>query len=153
MLAALTAAGMTGPADQRGNLYPHVAWARADYERACGLAGLTPRNDAGCAAAWNQTGHAGGDFLLAARCDTTGKLPAVERDAVAELGFALALRRAHGMAEEADARTRKDPCDECGVLIPAGSAMLASLGRACSPECYDAMADRPGRYASRRARQ
>ena len=40
-------------------------------------------------------------------------------------------------------------CDECGVEI-VGSAMAASLGRACGADCYDAMADRPGRYAQGR---
>lgn len=39
-------------------------------------------------------------------------------------------------------------CDECGVLIVHG-AMTASLGLACDVDCYDAMADRPGRHAQR----
>jgi hypothetical protein len=52
-------------------------------------------------------------------------------------------------AIEQDAREAGLRRDECGtVLLSPG--MAASLGIACSVSCYDAMADRPGRYATRR---
>lgn len=38
-------------------------------------------------------------------------------------------------------------CDECGSTEAVGGWMGASLGLACGVDCYDAMADRPGRHA------
>ena len=63
------------------------------------------------------------------------------------LALDLAGRRADALeAAAADTPTRH--CDECGTGI-AGPGMVASLGLACDVDCYDAMADRPGRYAQR----
>jgi hypothetical protein len=43
-------------------------------------------------------------------------------------------------------------CDHCARPLGPGQGMIASLGRACGVECYDAMADAPGRHAARHHR-
>ncbi len=58
----------------------------------------------------------------------------------------LCMRRVAAIDRDARAAARR--CDECGALI-LGAGMVASLGLACDALCYDAMADRPGRYATR----
>jgi hypothetical protein len=64
----------------------------------------------------------------------------------------MAVRRAYGMMRERDAAHPPKPCHECGTDIPYGAGMAASLGLACTPACYDAMADRPGRVRDHRAK-
>lgn len=148
----LAAASLEGFEDPGGALSPYIQWSRDEYERACEAAGITARTETACAEAMMRADAAGGNASLAAIGDTDA-LPALNRDPVAILAVTLAIRRAYGMEAEALAATPADPCDECGTLIPAGTAMMASLGRACSPSCYDAMADLPGRHATRKARQ
>lgn len=58
---------------------------------------------------------------------------------------ALVERRARGMAAQAQDEGWR--CDACVRLIP-GSAMTASLGLAWGVDCYEAMAEWPGRCAS-----
>ncbi|MFF3958460.1 hypothetical protein ACFYY1_35385 [Streptomyces sp. NPDC001890] len=40
-------------------------------------------------------------------------------------------------------------CDNCGTTVAVGGWMVASLGRACGADCYDAMADGYGAHATR----
>lgn len=105
---------------------------RADYERACVIAGVRrPVDDDRAAALYDTEG------ALAQR-GQTGRMVAV----------ALASRRGQHIRVVAPA---PDPrcCDECGTPIRS-AGMTASLGLACDVGCYDAMSDRPGRYATHR---
>lgn len=111
-------------ADQCGT----TPYDRDVYEQACTLLGVTPLPD---------------DEIVRYAADA----------ALGPLGCSLAEHRVRvlrGLALGAGPRLRR--CDECGRIIT-GSGLVASCGLACTPECLDAMADRPGRYATRQQRR
>lgn len=105
--------------------HPSQAYTREEFEAACRTAGIDAPTD--------------GEVE---RIMSPYVLTAAEENA---LLVALVERRARGMVAQAQEEGRR--CDECGRLIP-GSAMNANLGLACDVDCYEAMAERPGRYAS-----
>ncbi|WP_435108084.1 hypothetical protein [Nocardiopsis synnemataformans] len=105
--------------------HPGQAYTRAEFEAACTLAGVDAPSDA--------------------KIERILSPYVLTREEENALLVALVERRARGMAARAQEEGRR--CDECGRLIP-GSGMAASLGLACGVDCYEAMADRPGRYAS-----
>lgn len=113
------------------------AYSRAQYEQACRIMHLRPLSDGGCLALVDQ------DLSRLDGSGVTAIIPGLPTDKVS---LGLAYKRVAALdhaAAEADHR-----CDECGAFI-AGSGMIASGGLACGPDCYDAMSDRPGRYAGR----
>ncbi|WP_431929889.1 hypothetical protein [Nonomuraea jabiensis] len=111
-------------------------YTREQYERACQIIGIPALSDRGCVAAVeHRMSRIVGDLIVID--------PRIPDD---DLSIDMAERRVDAMEQEARSAGRR--CDECGAVI-VGSAMGASLGLACSVKCYDAMADRPGRYASR----
>lgn len=105
--------------------HPGQAYTRQEFEAACRTAGVAALSDA-------EVERILSPYVLTA-AEENGLL------------VALVERRARGMAAQAQEQGRR--CDECGRLIP-GSGMAANLGLACEVDCCEAMADRPGRYAS-----
>lgn len=111
-------------------------YTREQYEQACSILGVRPLTDGGCLAVVEQDLErysASGVLVIGVPTD------------------ALTVKLAYGRATEMETAAAEAGrfCDECGVTI-VGVGMLASLGLACAPDCYDAMADRPGKYASRK---
>lgn len=113
----------------------HGPYSRDQYEQACQIMQVPALPDAGCLAVVDQ-------HLV--RLSGAGALDVSVPDDD-ELVRELCQRRVDAM--EKQARDAGRFCAECGTVI-IGSGMAASFGLACRPECYDAMADRPGRYAS-----
>lgn len=111
--------------DQVDAAHPGQAYTREEFEAACRTAGIDAPSDGEVEQILNPY------VLTVAEGDP--------------LVVALAKRRGRGMVTQA--RDEGHRCDECGRLIP-GSGMAANLGLACSVSCYEAMAERPGRYAS-----
>lgn len=111
-------------------------YTREQYERVCEIIGIPALSDGGCVAAveHRMSRYAGGLIVID---------PRLPND---DLSIDMAGRRVDAMDQEARSAGRR--CDACGTVI-IGSGMAASLGLACSVECFDAMADRPGRYANR----
>lgn len=131
-------------------------YTREQYERACAAVGLTPAPD-------SDLGTYADVFMPPTLWDLY-PLPYVEAQ--------LRVRRLAGLQREPTparpprthlpmpdpktvARVRAEMsyrhCDECGALF-IGGGMNASLGLACDVDCYDAMSDRPGRYATSKRR-
>lgn len=111
---------------------------RDDYERACQISGVPALADGACVTLVDN------DVVRLAGRGVMVVDPATPDDAVTA---DLARRRVEAI--EADAARQGRRCDECGAVI-VGSGMTASLGLACGVDCYDAMADRPGRYGAAR---
>lgn len=111
-------------------------YTREQYEQACQIMHATPLNDSGCWAVVDQDLDRLGGGVIAI-------IPGAPTD---KISVELAYRRVAALEKETVGANRH--CDECGTVI-IGSAMMASLGVACGPDCYDAMSDRPGRYAQR----
>jgi hypothetical protein len=112
---------------------------RAQYEQASRIMGTAPLPDRHCLIVDNEQAarRVGAGFTTLASLPHTG--PAVD----------LAVRRAqHVEAAAASQPVPTQVCDECGVRFPAGTGMVASLGLAHDVDCFDAMADRRGRYAT-----
>lgn len=112
------------------------SYTREQYERACAIMHTPALPDGACLAVVDQ--HL-------SRLTGTGVLDIGIPDDD-EVARDLCYRRV--TAIEQDARQSGRRCDECGSPL-LFSGMTASLGIACSVSCYDAMADRPGRYATR----
>ncbi len=111
-------------------------YSRDQYERACAIMHTLALPDDGCVAVVDQhlSRLAGTGVLVIGIPDDD------------EVARELCYRRV--TAIEQDARDSGRRCDECGTpLLSAG--MVASFGLACDVPCYDAMADRPGRYVTR----
>jgi hypothetical protein len=110
------------------------SYTREQYERACAIMHAPALPDHACVAVVSQhlSRLAGTSVLDVGIPD--------DDEVVREL-CSRRVTAIHQGAREAGRR-----CDECGAL-------LLSAGIACSVSCYDAMADRPGRYATRREHQ
>jgi hypothetical protein len=113
------------------------SYTREQYERASAIMHTPALPDAACVAVVDQ--HL-------SRLTGTGVLDVGVPDDD-EVVRELCSRRVTAIKE--DARESRRRCDECGTLL-LSPGMAASLGIACSVSCYDAMADRAGRYATRR---
>jgi hypothetical protein len=75
------------------------------------------------------------------------RLAGLDRETAPErLAAALAAQEAADAAADARLAAAR-PCAECGKPVLDG--MNASGGLACSVPCFEAMSDRPGRYATR----
>src|SRR5262249_18511111 len=113
------------------------SYTRGQYERACAIMHTRALPDHACVAVVDQhlSRLAGTSVLDVGIPD--------DDEVVREL-CSRRVTAIHQGAREAGRH-----CDECGTLLLSGG-MAASLGIACSVSCYDAMADRPGRYATRR---
>jgi hypothetical protein len=134
-----------------------TVYTRDQYERACAAVGLTPAEDADLGTyadrfmpptLWDLYPLAHVEAQLRVR-----RLSGLEREtAPARKAAEDARRQAERQAYEervraAEAAGRR--CDECGTLIVTGG-MNASLGLSCSNlDCYEALTDRPGRFATR----
>lgn len=123
---------------------PVDVYAREQYERACAAAELEPAADADLGTYADQY------FQI----DLHGNAPAMvvtvqlRRRRLAGINRERATQKPDAPTQAApEVELDGRPCDECGGQILAGQAMVASLGLACGPDCYDAMADRPGRHA------
>jgi hypothetical protein len=114
-------------------------YTREQYDRACEIIGIPALSDGGCVAAveHRMSRYAGDLIVIDLRIPDD------------DLSIDMAARRVDAMEQEARVAGRR--CDECGAVI-IGSGMAASLGLACRVECFDAMADRPGRYATGNSR-
>lgn len=116
------------------------SYTREQYERACQILQVPVLSDGGCLAlVENDLASLSGGIMVVD--------PGLPNDKLSEK---LAYMRVTAM--ERTARQSGRRCDECGGVI-LGSAMAASLGLACSVDCFDAMSDRPGRYAQRQGQQ
>ncbi|MEU6718273.1 hypothetical protein ABZ897_42975 [Nonomuraea sp. NPDC046802] len=112
------------------------SYTRDQYERAGAIIGIPALSDGGCVAAVeHRMSRIVGDLIVID--------PRIPDD---DLSIDMAERRVDAMEQEA--RSAGHRCDECGAVI-VGSAMSARVGLACRVVCFDAMADRPGRYATR----
>lgn len=109
-------------------------YTREQYEQATAIAGVSALTDQQCVAILE---------------DEMSRYTSVMTITVPVDGLAadLAVQRADAIAA-ARSKVPTRPCGECGTPIPQGAGMAASLGLACRVECFDAMADRPGRYDS-----
>jgi hypothetical protein len=112
------------------------SYTRQQYERACAIMHAPVLSDGGCVAVVEQhlTRLAGSGVLVIGIPDDD------------EVVRTLCDRRVAAVEQEARHSGRR--CDECGTPLLAGG-MAASFGLACDVPCYDAMADRPGRFATR----
>lgn len=117
-------------------LLAESAWSREQYEQACSTMGLPALSDGAC---FNLVDN---DLSMISG-GVVAIMPGMPND---EVSLKLAYKRVSGIEETAVAEGKR--CDECGGVI-VGSGMVASLGLACSVDCFDAMADRPGKYAQR----
>lgn len=115
---------------------------RARYEQACQVMRVAPLPDQHCLILDNELAalRVGASFTTIAGLPREG--PAAE----------LAVRRAEELIRTAPPVEMRT-CDECGTEFPKGTGMIASMGLACDVPCFDAMADRPGRHASRAGRR
>jgi hypothetical protein len=113
------------------------SYTRRQYERACAIMHAPALSDGGCVPVVDQhlTRLAGTGVLVIGIPDDD------------QVIRGLCYRRVTAIEQEARDSGRR--CDECGAPLLAGG-MAASLGLACDVPCYDALADRPGRYATRR---
>jgi hypothetical protein len=134
-----------------------TVYTRDQYERACAAVGLTPAEDADLGnyadkfmppTLWD---HYPLDFVEAQL--RVRRFSGLEREtAPARKAAEDARRQAERQAYEervraAEAADRR--CHECGTLI-IGGGMNANLGLSCSNlDCYEALSDRPGRWATR----
>jgi hypothetical protein len=108
-------------------------YAREQYEHACQVMGAEVLSDDGCVAVVDQdlARVTGGTLVVGIPVD--------------RVSVDLASRRVQALEQHAAAGRR---CGECGTTI-IGAGMAANFGLACGVGCYEAMAERPGRYASR----
>jgi hypothetical protein len=113
-------------------------YSREQYERACQIMGVPVLSDGGCMGVIEQdlTRLSRGGVLIVGVPDDQASVE-------------LAYRRANAIEQETVASGRR--CGECGTPILKGAGMAASMGLACDVPCFDAMADRPGRYDTRQA--
>lgn len=133
-------------------------YTREQYERACAAVGITPAPDTALdtyadrymtPTLWDLHPLQLVEAQLRRR-----RLAGLDRETAPARRAQAAEREQAAARAEAAARAAAEAagrrCAECGALV-IDSGMTASFGLACDVPCYDAMSDRPGRYATRRA--
>lgn len=101
------------------------AYTRDQYETACAAAGIAPLDD--------RAARRASDNYLDSTASGVRAVGAYPTDDVA---LSLAIRRADGM--NAEAAEAGQVCIVCRRPVPAGTGVIASLGRVCDDQdCYD----------------